>query len=175
MQIYYIINKVGINLKIILNFAFVLKKKKHKLHIDYDYDYTLIVIKSALKDFRLAYHLNQEFNLQLKKERFTLNIQDKDGKFSVFSYDDPCRDQYWALITNKQTIQKKEDSNSLFDEMSNTFTLISEEKNADYFLKIENNTIPNTILIQRINAIHKVITSYEIDPNNFKSKNCLIF
>ena len=152
------------------------KNKKYTLTSDFDYNYTLIVIKSVLEDFRLAYFLNNKFNLQLKKEEFSLNY--KNGEFSVFSFENINNNQYWSLISNKQVVDKEvkgDDNYNLFEEISNTFTLINEEKKADYFLKIENNNTKPTTLIKNINSIHKVITSYEIDPNDLKSKDLLIF
>lgn len=152
------------------------KKKIHIYKPEYNHDYTLIVIKSILPDYRLAYLLNDALNLQLKKEDFTLNVYNKEGNFSIFCFDAKDSNQHWALIANKQIVQKKENTDylSLFDEVSNMFIFMPEEKKADYFLKIENNNtaIP---LIKRINAIHKVITSYEINPKDLKLRDSLIF
>jgi hypothetical protein len=152
-------------------------KKKYILTTEFDYDYTLIVIKSVLEDYRLAYFLNKTFNLLLKKEDFKLNFDHKKGDFSVFGFDDLSTNSYWSLIANKQVINKevKTDNYNLFDEISNTFVLLPEEKKADYFLKIENNTQEITTIIKKINTIYRVITSYEINPNDLKSKDLLIF
>jgi len=152
-------------------------KKKYILTTEFDHDYTLIVIKSVLEDYRLAYFLNKTFSLLLKKEDFKLNFDNKKGDFSVFGFDDLSVNSYWSLIANKQVVEKevKTDDYNLFDEISNTFILIPEEKKADYFLKIENNTQEITTIIKKINATHRVITSYEINPNDLKSKDLLIF
>ena len=101
----------------------------------------------------------------------------KQGVFSVFDFDDATTSEYWSLIANKQIIDKevKSDNYNLFDEVSNTYILIPEEKTVDFFLKIENNTKQITTLIKKINTIHRVIMSYEINPNNLKSKDLLIF
>jgi len=152
-------------------------KKKYILTTEINHDYKLIVIKSVLEDYRLAYFINKTFNLFLKKENFELTFHNKKGEFSVFGFDDLSTNSYWSLIANKQVIDKevKSDNYNLFDEISNTFILIPEEKTVDYFFKIENNNKQITTLIKRINSIHKVITSYEINPNNLKSKDLLIF
>ena len=152
-------------------------KKKYILTTEFDHDYTLIVIKSVLEDYRLAYFLNDVFNLQFKKESFELSFHHKKGEFSVFGYEDTTNNSYWSLIANKQVIENevKSDNYNLFDEISNTFVLLPEEKKADYFLKIENNTQEITTIIKKINAMHRVITSYEINPNDLKSKDLLIF
>ena len=152
-------------------------KKKYILTTEFNHDYTLIVIKTVLEDYRLAYFLNKIFGLQLKKENFELNFDHKKGSFSVFGFDDITVNSYWSLIANKQVVNEEEKKNNynLFDEISNTYILIPEEKKADYFLKTENNTKQITTIIKKINTIHRVITSYEINPNDLKSKDLLIF
>jgi len=154
-----------------------LAKKKHILEAAFDHDYQLIVIKTVLENFRLAYFLNKALQIQLKKYRFLLQFQHKKGAFDVFGYENEMNSAYWALIANKQIIEKEttDDAFSLFEQISNTFILIQEEKTVDYFLKIENNNTPITEIIQTLNSIHKVITAYEIDPNTLKSKDLLIF
>lgn len=154
----------------------ILTKKKYTL-IQIDYDYSLIVIKTTLEDFRLAYLLNQTFSLNIKKYNFSLDFSNKNGVFSVFGFEDLNTNEYWSLIANKQVVNKKETSNNynMFEEISNTFILIPEERQADFFLKIENNSLPTTTIIKKLNTIHSIITSYEINPNNLKSKDLLIF
>jgi len=153
--------------------------KKHFLKTDFEHDYFLIGIKSVLEDYRLAYYLNNTFNLHLKKENFSLNFSSKDGEFPVFGFEDLLTNEYWSLIVNKQIIEKKVHAGtfSLFDKISNTYILIPEEKTVDYFIKIETDFSKKDkeILIKKINTIHRVITSYEINPNNLKSKDILIF
>ncbi len=152
-------------------------KKKYILTTEINHDYTLIVIKSVLEDYRLAYFLNSTFNLFLIKENFELKFHNKKGEFSVFGYENFSDNSYWSLIANKQIVDKevKSDNYNMFDEISNTYILIPEEKKVDYFLKIENNNITTTNLIKKINSLHRVITSYEINPNDLKSKDLLIF
>lgn len=152
-------------------------KKKHILTTVLKHDYILIAIKTVLEDYRLVYFLNKTFSLFLKRADFSLQFNKKQGVFSVFDFEDATTSTYWSVIANKQIIAQevKTDNNNLFDEISSTYILIPEEKTVDFFLKIENNTKQITNLIKEINAIHRVITSYEINPNNLKSKDLLIF
>ena len=55
--------------------------------------------------------------------------------------------------------------------------LIPEKKNVDYFLKIEGRNDPDFInnLIDGLNEIRQIITTYSIDPSSLKSKEHLIF
>lgn len=152
-------------------------KKKHILTTENDHNYILIAIKTSLEDFRLVYFLNKTFDITINKYNFSLDFSKKEGAFSVFGYEDLNTNEYWSLIANKQIVDKEEqqDNYNLFNEISNTFILIPEEKKADYFLKIESNNVPVTTIIKKINTIHKVITSYEINLKNLKSKDLLIF
>ncbi|HIE45830.1 MAG TPA: IPExxxVDY family protein, partial [Flavobacteriaceae bacterium] len=111
------------------------------------------------------------------KNDFNLDFHNKKGEFAVFSYENTNTGEYWSLIANKQIVDTSENSEeyNMFAEISNTYILIPEEKKVDYFLKIENNTHNITTIIKKINAIHRVITSYEINPNDLKSKDLLIF
>jgi hypothetical protein len=154
-------------------------KKKYSLHIDIEHDYTLIGIYSVLEDYRLAYFLNEKFQLQLKKEDFNLDFSSRSGEFSVFGFENQDDVSYWSLIANKQ-ITETETSNTnfnLFESISNTYILIPEKKKVDYFVKIEGEYLPNQIqrIIQEINTIHRVITSFDIDPMTLKSKEYLIY
>ena len=153
--------------------------KKYVLKTKIKHNYFLIAIKTVLEDYRLAYYLNEKFDLQFKKEDYSLNFPSKEGSFTVFGFENPVTSSYWSLIANKQVVEKKVNASmvSLFDEISNTYVLITEKKKIDYFIKIETNYKPEEKIsfIKKINAIHRVITSYEIDPNTLKSKEFLIF
>lgn len=151
--------------------------KKHSLDFTIEHDYYLIAIFSVLEDYRLAYFLNEILQIQLKREEYDFNFSKKDGDFSVFNFEDINTFNYWTLISNKQIFDiDVSNSPNLFQEISNTYVLIPEKKKVDYFIKIEGDFNSNEIqlLIKKINSIHQVITSYEIDPNTLKSKDFLI-
>lgn len=157
----------------------MVKKKKHTLQITYDHDYFLVGIKSVLEDYRLVFYLNKFFDINLHRENFTLKHLKKEGEFTLFGYENEDSGSYWSLIANKQVIEKEvsKDSFNLFNEISNTYILIPEEKTTDYFLKIEKQykEAEKTSIIKKVNQIHRVITSFEIDPNKLTSKDLLIF
>ncbi len=76
----------------------------HKLNIeDFDeIDYQLIAIHTTLEDYRLAYFINQQLNLQLKKTNCSIPIANKTGEtqFSRFLFEDFKNDVVWNLIEN---------------------------------------------------------------------------
>ena len=88
----------------------------------------------------------------------------------------------WHLVSN---ICKKEEegltsSGSLFnspDKIIRTHNLIPEFKGVNYMLKIssEGNAINNKTIINKINQIPQVITTYTIDISQLKYKDHLIF
>jgi hypothetical protein len=66
--------------------------------------------------------------------------------------------------------------NDASDKMISTY-LLQEYKKVDYFLKIESEfeTIPLRKILSEINEIKQVISVYEIEAENIKFKNNLIF
>lgn len=151
----------------------------HKLELAEDYN--LIGIHTAEEDYRLAYLLNVHLKTAFSRFKETLDFKNTNASFTVFDYFD-CNnqiDQY--LISNKYQEQKvNQESTGLFSNeivYSSTSYLIPEKKRIDYFLKIEgdldNQQLSSTI--DKLNNIHEIITSYNIDPSTLKSKDYLIF
>jgi hypothetical protein len=66
--------------------------------------------------------------------------------------------------------------NDATDKIITTY-LIPEYKKVDFFLKIQSEmeTIPLRKILSGINEIKQVISVYELEPENIKSKNNLIF
>lgn len=148
-----------------------------------DHEYTLVAIHSQLEDYRLAYFLNQNLNLLLQKEHKKIVIKSKFGEtfYSKFSCENEELDMIWTLIQNKNEILITNGSANLFAtntlQTETTVFLISELKNVDYLLKIEN-PIYNfdlSAVLNKIRTIDQVTTTYEIPKQNLNSKNNLIF
>ncbi len=159
----------------------------HKLNIeDFDeIDYQLIAIHTTLEDYRLAYFINQQLNLQLKKTNCSIPIANKTGEtqFSRFLFEDFKNDVVWNLIENQQYIESTDVSlnQGLFATSRTNLTtkiyLIPEYKKVDFFLKIEdqNHSIETEKITSTIKNIAKISTHYFIDVEKIKSKNNLIF
>jgi hypothetical protein len=159
----------------------------HKLDLgEFDeIDYSLIAIYTSLDDYRLAYYINQKFNVSLSKSKKEIQITGKDGEvhFSRFHYYEKKKEISWDLIQNKnEVIQKqKKESQDLFSNMdmdiSSKVYMLPEFKKVDYFLKIENSEEDLNILkIQNtLNTIDNITTMYIVVTNKLKSKNNLIF
>ena len=153
--------------------------KKHKLEFDYNHDYFLIGVNSILEDFLIAFRLNQTFNITLRRKKKSLNFGNKKGEFSVYDYENLKTFNFWSLITNKQVVEEKisKDSFSLFESLYNTYTLIPEKKQIDFFLKIEGEYSKKQIelIVQKIQKIDGVMLSYQLEPLQLKSKSNLIY
>lgn len=158
----------------------------HKLHLEEfdEIDYQLIAIHSSLEDYRLAYYINQNLPINLKKENCNIQISNKEGEtqFTRFVFED-SKDIVWNLIQNKNDVfvPSQNSNQGLFAETNNKFStkiyLIPEFKKVDYFLKIENGEVNIDVLkiTNCIKKIERVSTVYAINVEKIKSKNNLIF
>lgn len=159
----------------------------HKLHYEEfdEIDYHLIAIHTSLEDYRLAYYINQNLPITLRKNDCNIQISNKDGEaqFTRFIYEDEKAGITWDLIQNKNDIllSSQQVNQGLFAETNNKFStkiyFIPEFKKVDYFLKIENDseTIDVLEIANHIKKIQRISTVYAVEVENIKSKNNLIF
>jgi hypothetical protein len=156
----------------------------HKLHLEeFDQvDYNLIAIYASIEDYKLAYQLNQNLTIKLTKNDtgIPLEIMGKKASFSRFTYDDNEKMMIWDLIQNKQEIEHPifTSTKNLFEDKNLTtqITLVNELKKVDYFLKIEYDLSFKIIeIINIINNMDLINAAFEVNPNQIKSKNNLIF
>ena len=156
----------------------------HKLLVDdfYDDTYKLIAIHCRLEDYRLAYLLNQNLELNLERKSDDLDFKYLESSYSIFEWNNTAQYVTWNLVSN--VCKKEEDSlystGTLFEtseKVLKTFNLISELKKVDYFIKIsdEIQNVNEKLILSRLQAIPQVITSYTVDPLKIKSKDHLIF
>jgi hypothetical protein len=159
----------------------------HKLHIEeYDeIDYQLIAIHTSLEDFRLAYFINQNLPITLKKSNYNIQICNKDGEtqFTRFIFEDEKTSVSWDLIQNRNDLllSPQRVNQGLFAESKSKFStkiyLLPEFKTVDYFLKIENDEVDIDVskIMRQIKKIERISTVYSVDVEKIKSKNNLIF
>ena len=158
-----------------------------KLYIDEfeEIDFHLLAIHTSLEDYRLAYFINQQLQLNLSKNSDEIRIKNKEGNtfFSRFTFEDIKNDIFWNLIENENEITLKQNNTNqgLFTESKNSFLtkdyLLPEYKKVNFFLKIDNskNAVNPIEIAAKIKSIERISTVYFIDLENIKSKNNLIF
>ena len=158
----------------------------HKLHLEEfdEIDYQLIAIHTSLEDYRLAYYINQNLPITLKKNNCNIQISNKEGEtqFTRFVFED-SKDIAWNLVQNKNDVfvPSQNSNQGLFAESNNNFStkiyLIPEFKKVDYFLKIENGEVNIDVskITNSIKKIDRVSTVYAVEVEKIKSKNNLIF
>ena len=156
----------------------------HKLLVDdfYDASFSLLAIHCRLEDYRLAYLLNTYLGLNLERKAQDLDYNYFAASFSIYEWEDTRLDIVWNLVSN---ICKKEEaalqsSGSLFESpttLTKTFNLLPELKTVDYLLKVSNEhrNFNEKHILNKIQSIPQVITTYSVDIEQIKSKDHLIF
>ena len=155
----------------------------HKLLVDdfYDDTYKLIAIHCGLEDYRLAYLLNQSLDLRLQRKAEDLDMEYLKASYSIFEWNNVSQYVTWNLVAN--VCKKEEDSlysTGLFqtnEKVIKTFNLVPEYKKVDYFIKIsdEIQNVNEKLILNKLQNIPQIITSYTVNPTKLKSKDHLIF
>ena len=158
--------------------------KIHKLNIqDFnEIDYNLIAIHTTLEDYHLAFLINSQLNISLKRDKEDVISQTEFGEvgFSKFTFEDEKCALFWSLIQNQKWVETSpsRDDYLIFGEpQKHKVFFLNEIKNVDYFLKIEEvETVDEAVEISnRIQEIDKVIAAFIVDTDRLKAKNHLIF
>ena len=147
----------------------------HKLIVDdfYDDSYKLIAIHCSMEDYRLAYILNKNLDLKLKRKEEDIDLKYLESSYSLFEWKNETEYVTWNLISN---VCKKEEtslysSGTLFEDTNKvlkTFHLISEYKTVDYFIKIseEMQNINERVILSKLQNVPQIITSYIVECRN---------
>ncbi len=155
----------------------------HRLSADiYGDDFDLIALHSRLEDYSLAYYLNLHLKIGFERRRKDLDIS---GHITIpiFQWKDDVNERYWTFFSNYGRTEEKSEQDGLFkDEPTfSTFYMVPEYREADYFLKIEQEDsgnyrkTENEGLIKSLQNISKIIMAYAVAPDQLKSRNNLIF
>ncbi|MEH6536704.1 MAG: IPExxxVDY family protein [Psychroserpens sp.] len=156
----------------------------HKLVVDdfYDASFSLLAIHCSLEDYRLAYLLNKHLELNLERKAKDLDYNYFAASFSIYEWGNTKFDIVWNLVSNvcKKEEASLQSSGSLFQNSSTvtrTFNLLPELKTVDYLIKVSNEhrNFNEKLIINKIQSIPQVITTYSVDIDQIKSKDHLIF
>lgn len=139
----------------------------------------LIALYSTIDIFRVAYLINQELGLSLKRTENDVEFVHSDAVafYPLYHYFDEKKLIDFYLVTNKAKIKSDETITPgvLFenDRGYDTF-LVPERKNADYFLKIEGTEDVQDVL-QEIKKINLISATFSVDIGKLQSYKNLIF
>ncbi|MDT0687897.1 IPExxxVDY family protein [Autumnicola psychrophila] len=158
----------------------------HKMLLDEveEESFRLVAIYCPVEQYKMAYLLNKYLNLQLKRARQDVDFNHKSvqAMYALFISKDHKTHCVYNLVTNKYKGQARKilSSGSLFYEEEVrplVVHLIPEYKKVDFFLKIQEDMPYNVYkrLLNIINSIPQVLAAYDIDADNLKSKENLIF
>lgn len=138
---------------------------KHTLHLepDYDSDFELISIISAIRDYRLCWHLNQELGFDfVRQPEIQLHYAKKQkyGYFNLYRFDDELNWLEYYFIMNKSLGEN----------------LIPELKQVDYFLLIKGGSVgmDTENLLRDLKKIKYVEAAFQTDPSTLRSRQNLI-
>ncbi|MEM0517530.1 MULTISPECIES: IPExxxVDY family protein [Aequorivita] len=159
----------------------------YKLLFDEDFEepFELIAIHCSEEDYKLAYLMNRNLNMRLKRSKTDLDFSSNGLliTFPLYEFEDVHKYTHFYLVANKcKSVEAGlQSSDGLFAEMlsekSRTHYLLPEYKKVDYFLKIFSDFETESLhkIISEINDIKQVISAYSVAIDNIKSKNNLIF
>ena len=154
----------------------------HKLNLNqFPENYHLIAIHSDLDEFRLAFFLNKELNIGLKRKNNDIYFSEQNANYSSYEFLDETKYLKWIFFSNKSLVSEKSPDQdlSLFGKGStalNEINLLSQQKSVDYFLIIENIANKTYIdkVLKKISEISGVITTF-LSENKLENKENLIF
>ena len=143
---------------------FVLCMRKTKLIVDHELGAKIIGLVSTLKDYKLAWNINQVFKIDLVMQPALVIEFVSSSNLSITNYIYATEFQEFRLIKNKSI-----DTNSGY--------LIPELVNFDFFIMIsgEADIMPEEPVIERLHAIKGIEYFQLIDVAKLKSKDNFIF
>ena len=154
----------------------------HKLNLNqFPQNFHLIAIHSDLDEFRLAYFLNEKLNISLIRRNNDIHLAENNAYYPSYEFLDETKYLKWIFFSNKSLVSElpNVDDNGLFSSRSsvkNEISLLSNKKQVDYFLIVENVANKSYLekVLKKISEIRGVITSF-VSDNKLENKENLIF
>lgn len=133
-----------------------------KLIVEIDIEFILLAVSCHQMDYRFCWGLNNQLNIQLKKqEDYTVEVyKSKHSSFSMYSYLDDIQKIHYHVIANKG-------SDAL---------LAKEYAMMDYFIILDgyHESIDKEVFLANVKKTPSVLTATWVDPNQMHSKNNFI-
>lgn len=141
--------------------------KKKKLEAELSFEFSLIALISELKEFKLAWHINAAFDIQLVKKKDIELEFIKGQNLLISNYFHETEHSYIRILKNKSIISFGEGPAFLLPELNKFDFLI--------LIKGYEDTLPIADFKNKIAAIPKVQFAQAFEIENLKSKENLIF
>ena len=129
------------------------------LEFEYDFDFALFGVSSHVANYRLAWGMNQLFEIDLERvDNIDLSFGlKKNDEFSLYRFEDQESYTTIHLLSNRCSIRY----------------LIPELKQIDYFVQYWGPMSDNELsgFKYKLRDIPSVLASMEIDPMGLKSRN----
>jgi hypothetical protein len=141
--------------------------KKNKLIVDYGFDFELLGLISPVKDYKMAWAINQVLSVKLVKNQ-DLKIQFINDRHLIISN--------YIFETENSTLRLLKNKTLEFNDPAFSY-LLPEVKNFDYFIMIEDcaGTYSSSEMIQKIKKLPIIQYIAKLDTDKLKSKENLIF
>ena len=152
-------------------------KKIHYIDIDEDNEKEYwIAVHSTYEGFQLAYFINKNGSLKLRRSDNDIKNYLDEGVFNIFEFTDKINHKYCNLISNKCVLENFSNSinnNTLFNVPErNELYLLKEFKQVDFFIKSNDKDLHN--LIHKELLILPMVSLVYVIPEKILSKNLIL-
>ena len=152
-------------------------KKIHYIDIDEENEKEYwIAVHTTYEGFQLAYFINKNGLLKLRRSNNDIKNYLDEGVFNIFEFTDKINDKYCNLISNKCVLENFSNSinnNTLFNVPErNELYLLKEFKQVDFFIKSNDKDLHN--LIHKELLIMPMVSLVYVIPKKIMSKNLIL-
>ena len=152
-------------------------KKIHYIDIDEENEKEYwIAVHSTYEGFQLAYFINKNGLLKLRRSNNDIKNYLDEGVFNIFEFTDKINHKYCNLISNKCVLENFSNyinSNTLFNVPErNELYLLKEFKQVDFFIKSNDKDLHN--LIHKELLIMPMVSLVYVIPEKIMSKNLIL-
>ena len=152
-------------------------KKIHYIDIDEENEKEYwIAVHTTYEGFQLAYFINKNGLLKLRRSNNDIKNYLDEGVFNIFEFTDKINHKYCNLISNKCVLENFSNyinSNTLFNVPErNELYLLKEFKQVDFFIKSNDKDLHN--LIHKELLIMPMVSLVYVIPEKIMSKNLIL-
>ena len=152
-------------------------KKIHYIDIDEENEKEYwIAVHTTYEGFQLAYFINKNGLLKLRRSNNDIKNYLDEGVFNIFEFTDKINHKYCNLISNKCVLENFSNSinnNTLFNVPErNELYLLKEFKHVDFFIKSNDKDLHN--FIHKELLIMPTVSLVYVIPEKIMSKNLIL-